>query len=130
MWMPQAHRASLSGLVILSLLAQAAIPLQAHTTLASVSTGQVIVVCTWAGPREQPWPHGGDDGDRIAYELSPAFLFSQLLSSADLFSHAAAVDEVRVPVITLTESPSIAAFPHVASIYAIRAPPLTTTIDA
>ena len=130
MRMPRAQRASLSGLVILSLLAQAAIPLQAHTTLASVSTGQVIVVCTWAGPRERLWPHGDNDGERTADALSPALLFSQLLASADLFIHAAVVDEVRVPITTPAETPAIAAFPHVASIYAIRAPPLTTTIDA
>ena len=118
--------AALNWLLGLALLAQAAIPLQAHTALAADSTGQVVVICTWDGPQERPFPYGGAGaGER----LSPAFLFSQLLASADLCGEAIAVNSVLIPIITLTESPSIGVISPVASLYSIRAPPLTVSID-
>ena len=70
-------------LLALALLAQAAIPLQAHTRLASAHSGEIVVVCTLAGPRSERL--GGDEPDTDpTTTLSPALLYSQLLGAAAL----------------------------------------------
>lgn len=122
--------ATLHWLLVLALLAQGAIPLQAHTSLEADETGRVIVICTWHGPQERPWPHDGDEPQPAAEGFSPAVMFSQLLASADLYAHTLLAESVLVPVIALTEPRYDAALSPADPVYAIRAPPPMSSIDA
>lgn len=115
--------ASLHWLLVFAVMAQAALPLQAHTKLAADRTGQVVVICTWEGLQERRFPHDGGDPQPMADELSPALLFSQLLASADINGDAQPVKSVLIPVIKLTEVPRVIVQAPVASVYSIRAPP-------
>jgi hypothetical protein len=74
------------------LLMQFALPLQAHTQLARDASGQVVVVCTWYGTRTEVIDDPETDPASTAGQLSPASLFSQLLSAA------AAADTSWLPV--------------------------------
>ena len=104
-------------------IAQAAMPLQAHTKLAASESGQVVVLCTWTGTRsvafgEPEAPHG-DSPERV----SPACLFSQLLHSADV----TAEDSPSAPVfvsVSIRPAEFVDRFPPEARrSHAIRGPP-------
>lgn len=113
----------LPWLLVVAIVAQGAVPLQAHTVLAKAPGGQVVVVCTWEGPRTVVFD--GSDGAPIdqADRVSPACLFSQLLAAASLTS-----TQVRPsPVFVASASPEIPSTRtlHRLSqrIHAIRGPP-------
>lgn len=110
-------------LLVLALLAQSALPLQAHTVLASDGAGQLVVICTWNGTRTERLQGQGDDPGATVERLSPACLFSQLLAAADLSPGITLPASVTIRPVTIVEheSPPRATAP--ARAHSIRAPP-------
>jgi hypothetical protein len=108
---------------MLVVVVQAAIPLQLHTALAKSGSGQVVVVCTWAGPRTvafgEPEPPPGEAVDRV----SPACLFSQLLAAAAVTANTTGASPVFVTVSTAQAVPETQVRYRNARSYGIRGPP-------
>lgn len=125
--LPHLRRRQRIGLhltLVFLLLMQGAIPLQAHTRLAHDASGQVVVVCTWDGTRTEVIDAPDADPGSTEAPLSPACLFSQLLSSAA--PAAASLSPVTlyqlVPGDETGACPSLATAPD--DPYRIRAPPI------
>lgn len=113
----------LHWLLAWTVIAQAAIPLQAHTTLARGDTGQVVVLCTWTGTRTvafgEPEAPSGDTVERT----SPACLFSQLLSAATATADVPVQQPAFVPVATIVVGFDSQFQPEARRTHAIRGPP-------
>jgi hypothetical protein len=112
-------------LLVFVLLGQAAIPLQAHTSLATNAAGQVVVICTWQGQRVERLPHGDND-QATADQWSPAVVFSQLLASAATSGQAKVTQASYLPLGTSTPIPRCGCASAVLTSCSIRAPPVSS----
>ena len=63
------------------LLAQALIPIQAHTQWATTLEGMVVVICTLQGERSAVLGEGTEDTQILDEYRSPACVFSSLLGA-------------------------------------------------
>lgn len=75
-------RGLISWLLSYVLLAQALIPIQAHTQWVTDSEGIVVVICTLQGERTAVIGGDKEDTDSLDEYRSPACVFSSLLGSA------------------------------------------------
>jgi hypothetical protein len=74
-------RGSLSWVLAYLLLAQALIPIQAHTQWATTPDGIVVVICTLQGERSAVLGGDTEDTQMLDEYRSPACVFSSLLGS-------------------------------------------------
>jgi hypothetical protein len=113
----------LAWLLVLAVTAQAAIPLQVHTVLAKDLSGQVVLLCTWEGPRLVALGESDDAPTDPVDRISPACLFSQLLAAASLAPTTVGPSPVFVASASLDIPTAQALSLPDDRIHAIRGPP-------